>query len=88
MRGDQLQKRALLARALINNHVVDPRSLKFRKNVHGKPELVWESDDGQCSSPLHFNISHTSSLIACGVTVNSPIYIDVEASKEKLKTIS
>ncbi|KAJ6425579.1 hypothetical protein OIU84_026203 [Salix udensis] len=81
MRGDQLQKRALLARALvrttiaryqINNHVVDPRSLKFRKNVHGKPELVWESDDGQCSSPLHFNISHTSSLIACGVTVNSP----------------
>ncbi|KAG5253103.1 4'-phosphopantetheinyl transferase HetI [Salix suchowensis] len=81
MRGDQLQKRALLARALvrttiaryqINNHVVDPRSFKFRKNVHGKPELVWESDDGQCSSPLHFNISHTSSLIACGVTVNSP----------------
>ncbi|KAG5253089.1 4'-phosphopantetheinyl transferase HetI [Salix suchowensis] len=82
MRGDQLQKRALLARALvrttiaryqINNHVVDPRSFKFRKNVHGKQRLlVWESDDGQCSSPLHFNISHTSSLIACGVTVNSP----------------
>ncbi|KAJ6778444.1 4'-PHOSPHOPANTETHEINYL TRANSFERASE DOMAIN PROTEIN-RELATED [Salix koriyanagi] len=75
MRGDQLQKRALLARALvrttiarcatisksiivtvpvasvlqeaivafwdqINNHVVDPRSFKFRKNVHGKPEIM------------------------------------------------
>ncbi|KAJ6756067.1 PHOSPHOPANTETHEINE TRANSFERASE [Salix purpurea] len=127
MRGDQLQKRALLARALvrttiarcvtisksitvtvsvasvlqdaivafwgkkikaflrINNHVVDPRSLKFRKNVHGKPELVWESDDGQCPSPLHFNISHTSSLIACGVTVNSPFGIDVEEKQRKIK---
>ncbi|KAJ6340067.1 hypothetical protein OIU77_007922 [Salix suchowensis] len=94
MRGDQLQKRALLARALvrttiaryqINNHVVDPRSLKFRKNFHGKPELVWESDDGQCPSPLHFNISHTSSLIAYGVTVNSPIGIDVEEKQRKIK---
>ncbi|XP_034932175.1 uncharacterized protein [Populus alba] len=94
MRGDQLQKRALLARTLvrttiaryqINNHVVDPRSLKFKKNVHGKPELVWESDDGQCPSPLHFNISHTSSLIACGVTVNSPIGIDVEEKQRKIK---
>ncbi|KAG6745016.1 hypothetical protein POTOM_051658 [Populus tomentosa] len=94
MRGDQLQKRALLSRTLvrttiaryqINNHVVDPRSLKFKKNVHGKPELVWESDDGQCPSPLHFNISHTSSLIACGVTVNSPIGIDVEEKQRKIK---
>ncbi|KAJ6303816.1 hypothetical protein OIU77_017653 [Salix suchowensis] len=24
----------------INNHVVDPRSFKFRKNVHGKPEIM------------------------------------------------
>ncbi|CAK7341855.1 unnamed protein product [Dovyalis caffra] len=94
MRGDQLQKRALLARTLvrttiaryqINNHVVDPRSLKFKRNVHGKPQLEWESDDGQCPSPLHFNISHTSSLIACGVTVNSPIGIDVEEKQRKIK---
>ncbi|KAJ6678269.1 PHOSPHOPANTETHEINE TRANSFERASE [Salix viminalis] len=69
--------------SLLNQYIVDPRSLKFRKNVHGKPELVWESDDGQCSSPLHFNISHTSSLIACGVTVNSPIGIDVEEKQRK-----
>uniref|UniRef100_A0A6N2MPZ1 holo-[acyl-carrier-protein] synthase n=1 Tax=Salix viminalis TaxID=40686 RepID=A0A6N2MPZ1_SALVM len=82
MRGEQLQKQALLARTLvrttiaryqINNRVVDPRSLKFKRNVHGKPELEWESDGGQCPSPLHFNISHTSSLIACGVTVNSSV---------------
>lgn len=23
----------------INNRVVDPRSLKFKKNIHGKPEV-------------------------------------------------
>ncbi|KAB5552646.1 hypothetical protein DKX38_009957 [Salix brachista] len=71
MRGDQLQKRALLARALvrttiarlsvasvlqdaivafwdqINNHVVDPRSLKFRKNFHGKPEIGIDVEEKQ-----------------------------------------
>ncbi|KAI5586001.1 hypothetical protein POPTR_006G211300v4 [Populus trichocarpa] len=94
MRGEQLQKSALLARTLvrttiaryqINNRVVDPRSLKFKRNVHGKPELEWESDGGQCPSPLHFNISHTSSLIACGVTVNSSIGIDIEEKQRKIK---
>ncbi|KAG5243982.1 L-aminoadipate-semialdehyde dehydrogenase-phosphopantetheinyl transferase [Salix suchowensis] len=94
MRGEQLQKQALLARTLvrttiaryqINNRVVDPRSLKFKRNVHGKPELEWESDGGQCPSPLHFNISHTSSLIACGVTVNSSIGIDIEEKQRKIK---
>ncbi|XP_021647184.2 uncharacterized protein LOC110640257 isoform X2 [Hevea brasiliensis] len=79
MPGHQLQKRALLARALvrttiaryqINGHV-DPRSLKFKKNIHGKPEVVWQSEDGWCQPHLHFNISHSSSMIACGVTSNS-----------------
>ncbi|XP_011004221.1 PREDICTED: uncharacterized protein LOC105110760 isoform X3 [Populus euphratica] len=102
MRGEQLQKSALLARTLvrttiaryqINNRVVDPRSLKFKRNVHGKPEVSfhlliqkeWESDGGQCPSPLHFNISHTSSLIACGVTLNSSIGIDIEEKQRKIK---
>ncbi|KAI5560834.1 hypothetical protein BDE02_16G074000 [Populus trichocarpa] len=69
MRGDQLQKRALLARTLVRTTIA----------------RLWESDDGQCPSPLHFNISHTSSLIACGVTVNSPIGIDVEEKQRKIK---
>ncbi|XP_011004097.1 PREDICTED: uncharacterized protein LOC105110690 isoform X2 [Populus euphratica] len=69
MRGDQLQKRALLARTFVRTTIA--RS--------------WESDDGQCPSPLHFNISHTSSLIACGVTLNSPIGIDVEEKQRKIK---
>ncbi|KAF9680865.1 hypothetical protein SADUNF_Sadunf06G0166100 [Salix dunnii] len=69
----------------INNRVVDPRSLKFKRNVHGKPELEWESDGCQCPSPLHFNMSHTTSLIACGMTVNSSIGIDIEEKQRKIK---
>ncbi|MBA0760558.1 hypothetical protein Gotri_023292 [Gossypium trilobum] len=117
MSGDQLKKRALLARALVRTtiarcsgvkcngllamrkclsakHVfgiyqtnceINPRSLKFRKNIYGKPEVEWHKDDNFSPPPLHFNISHTSSMIACGVTINAPIGIDVEEKQRKLK---
>ncbi|XP_062112745.1 uncharacterized protein LOC133823907 isoform X2 [Humulus lupulus] len=91
MSGDQLRKNAVLARALVrttiarytNSHV-SPESLKFRKNSYGKPEVDWQTADWQ-PPPLHFNISHTSSLIACGVTADVPIGIDVEEKKRKIK---
>ncbi|KAK7278679.1 hypothetical protein RJT34_23714 [Clitoria ternatea] len=93
MRGEQLKKRALLARALVRttfaryqtNCQIDPKSLKFRKNNYGKPEVDWQYTDDWSLPPLHFNISHTSSLIACGVTVGSPIGIDVEEKQRRLK---
>ncbi|KAL2554250.1 4'-phosphopantetheinyl transferase superfamily [Forsythia ovata] len=92
MRGEEPRKNALLARALVRttiaryqiNSQVSPRSLRFKKNIHGKPELEWQFSDHGLSPPLHFNISHTSSLVACGVTMNSQIGIDVE---EKHRTI-
>ncbi|MBA0551360.1 hypothetical protein Golob_022248, partial [Gossypium lobatum] len=84
MSGDQLKKRALLARALTNCEI-NPRSLKFRKNIYGKPEVEWHKDENFSPPPLHFNISHTSSMIACGVTINVPIGIDVEEKQRKLK---
>ncbi|XP_042019460.1 uncharacterized protein LOC121767285 isoform X2 [Salvia splendens] len=79
LQGEELRKSALLARALVRttiakyqmNSPVEPRSLKFRKNMHGKPEVCWPSIDDWDPPPLHFNLSHTSSLIACGVTINS-----------------
>ncbi|KAM3743784.1 hypothetical protein ACB098_06G001400 [Castanea mollissima] len=67
------------------NSQVEPRSLKFKKNIYGKPEVEWQDVDGSHLPPLHFNISHTSSIIACGVTVNSAIGIDVEEKQRKLK---
>ncbi|KAK4272710.1 hypothetical protein QN277_021227 [Acacia crassicarpa] len=93
MRGEQLKKRALLARTLVRttlaryqtNCQIDPKSLKFRKNNYGKPEVDWQYSDDWSLPPLHFNISHTSSLIACGVTVDSTIGIDVEEKQRRLK---
>ncbi|KAK4279072.1 hypothetical protein QN277_016829 [Acacia crassicarpa] len=94
MKGELLKKRALLARTLVRttlaryqtNCQIDPKSLKFRKNSYGKPEVDWQYSDDWSLPPLHFNISHTSSLIACGVTVDSPIGIDVEDKQRRLKT--
>ncbi|XP_065619450.1 uncharacterized protein LOC111998430 isoform X2 [Quercus suber] len=55
MRGDQLQRRALLARALVRttiaryqtNSQVEPRSLKFKKNIYGKPEIGIDVEEKQ-----------------------------------------
>ncbi|XP_038702245.1 L-aminoadipate-semialdehyde dehydrogenase-phosphopantetheinyl transferase-like isoform X2 [Tripterygium wilfordii] len=68
------------------NGQVNPRTLKFKKNIYGKPEVEWPIFDDWDPPPLNFNISHTSSLIACGVTVNSPIGVDVEEKQRRLKS--
>ncbi|KAK4419397.1 Rho GTPase-activating protein 1 [Sesamum alatum] len=93
MGSEELRKSALLARALVRttiaryqiNSEINPRSLKFRKNIHGKPEVEWQYSDDWHPPPLHFNISHTSSLVACGVTINSQIGIDVEEKQRSIK---
>ncbi|KAK9106746.1 hypothetical protein Syun_022757 [Stephania yunnanensis] len=93
MKGNDLQKGALLARALVrttlsrytNSHVA-PKSLMFRKNQYGKPEVEWQPDENWNPPSLHFNISHSSSLIACGVTLDVPIGIDVEEKQRTLKS--
>ncbi|XAR64702.1 Holo-[acyl-carrier-protein] synthase [Bertholletia excelsa] len=93
MRGMELKKTALLARALVRttiaryqiNSEVCPRSLKFSKNIHGKPEVEWPKSDDRHPPALRFNLSHTSSLIACGVTMDSSIGIDVEEKQRTIK---
>ncbi|XP_009768549.1 uncharacterized protein [Nicotiana sylvestris] len=90
---DDLRKSAMLARALVRttiaryqiNSSVTPKSVKFRNNVHGKPEVDWPCSYNWEPPPLHFNISHTSSLITCGVTINSPIGVDVEEKQRTTK---
>ncbi|VVB08057.1 unnamed protein product [Arabis nemorensis] len=93
MKGNKLKKNALLARILVRttiaryqtNYVVDPRSLMFKKNLYGKPEVDWQNQKNCNNPPLHFNLSHTDSLIACGVTVHVPVGIDVEDKERKIK---
>ncbi|KAK1389660.1 L-aminoadipate-semialdehyde dehydrogenase-phosphopantetheinyl transferase-like [Heracleum sosnowskyi] len=91
----ELRRGALLSRALVrtiiarcvygSDNQVNPRSLKFRKNIHGKPELEWPENNDWNPPELHFNISHSSSLVACGVTIDCPIGIDVEDKERKIK---
>jgi len=90
MNTEKLQKGAVLSRALVRTTLsrytdckVDPGSFEFKKNKFGKPEILWQSDDSKMEWPLHFNISHTSSLIACGITMDTPIGIDIEEKKRK-----
>ncbi|XP_020524935.1 uncharacterized protein LOC18437563 isoform X3 [Amborella trichopoda] len=90
MGGDKLQKHALITRTLVRTTLARysqerPESLKFRKNKYGKPEVEWQPRAHQVPPSLHFNLSHTSSLIACGVTIDSPVGIDVEEKQRKMR---
>ncbi|KAG9455831.1 hypothetical protein H6P81_000339 [Aristolochia fimbriata] len=92
IKEDDLKKKAILARVLVRTtlarytgYQVSPQSLKFRKNIFGKPEVLWQLDKKWNPPLLHFNMSHTSSLIACGVTTNAQIGIDVEEKQRKIK---
>uniref|UniRef100_A0ACD5Z4E8 Uncharacterized protein n=2 Tax=Avena sativa TaxID=4498 RepID=A0ACD5Z4E8_AVESA len=88
MEGTTLRKDAMLSRALLRttlsrytNCKIDPRSFEFKKNKFGKPEILWPLDDNIVERPLHFNISHTTSLIACGIAMQAHIGIDIEEKK-------
>ncbi|VAH01476.1 unnamed protein product [Triticum turgidum subsp. durum] len=88
MKATLLRKDVVLSRALLRTTLsrytdckIDPRSFEFKKNKFGKPEVLWPLDDSTAEQPLHFNISHTTSLIACGIAINAHIGIDVEEKK-------
>lgn len=90
--GAKQQKCALLTRALVRTTLsrympckIIPQSLSFSKNRYGKPQLVWQHEEGWIPPGLCFNISHTSSLVACGVTVDLQVGIDIEDKQRTLK---
>lgn len=95
MKEKQLQRQALLARVLVRTSLarytdgkINPKSLKFRKNSFGKPEVIWPFEKHNVNEwkppPLCFNLAHTSSLIACGVTTKSSVGIDVEEKGRRM----
>lgn len=74
--------RGLLRLVLSNYLGQTPSSLKFSSNAYGKPSL----DD--CQINLQFNLSHSGDYIACAVTLDSPIGIDVETKQRKNNVMS
>ncbi len=69
-----LSAHALLRRTLSRYAGVDPSGWAFEIAPGGRPELApfagWP--------PLRFNLSHTRGLVACAVTVNLDVGVDVE----------
>lgn len=53
---------------------IAPTAWQFRKNPYGKPALIPQSG----MAPLSFNLSHTDGLVACAVTLERAIGVDVE----------
>jgi 4'-phosphopantetheinyl transferase len=70
----------LVTRALVRTTLsrycpeIDPAAWEFVEVGNGRPELA----RGQVSLPLRFNLSGTGGLIACAVTLERAIGIDVE----------
>jgi len=59
---------------------VAPRELRFEAGTHGRPELVWP----ERAPRLRFNISHTHGLVACALSFEHDVGVDVEHVERRL----
>lgn len=86
--NERLLARTLVRTTLARYGMVDPASLRFSTNKFGKPKVIWPSqvEDNKSWRPhaLCFNLSHSQSLLACAVTINSEVGVDVEERDRKL----
>ena len=73
-RHHYLVAHALLRTALSAYVDVDPASWQFSGNQHGRPEI----SAPDVAQPLRFNLTHTTGLVACVVTLEVDCGIDVE----------
>src|SRR5262245_51829614 len=74
------RRRYLVTRALVRTVLsryapIHPRDWVFSTNAYGRPEIV---NERARDAGLSFNISHTHSLIALGVTKRRALGVDVE----------
>jgi 4'-phosphopantetheinyl transferase len=73
-RDTYLVAHALTRRLLAATAQVDAAELRFKATEHGRPEIAGPEP----ALALRFNLSHTRGLVACGVTRESDIGVDVE----------
>lgn len=83
-RHERLVAVALVRTTLARYADVAPRDWRFERNEHGRPDPV----AGQCDPPLRFNLSHARGLVACAVTVDRAVGIDVERIDRRSGTVS
>lgn len=80
-RQDGEQARALITRAWVRQTLSryaqeSPRDWSFSDGRHGKPELQ------DPSRPLCFNLSHSGVWLACAVTLDAAVGVDVQRCEE------
>jgi 4'-phosphopantetheinyl transferase len=73
-RHEALVSRALVRTTLSRFAPVAPEAWRFVIGEHGKPEIA----PGLVGTPVRFNLSHTSGLLACAVTREHDVGVDVE----------
>jgi 4'-phosphopantetheinyl transferase len=74
-RRDYVAAHALVRHVLSRHAPYAPGTWRFDLGTHGKPFVA----DPAEASPLSFNLSHTSGLVACVVARGPAVGIDVEA---------
>ena len=65
----------LLRRALSRYTDLPPTDWQFATNEYGKPSI---GNIGPQARALSFSLSHTRGCVACAITLNAPLGIDVE----------
>lgn len=76
-RHSYLVTRALVRTVLSRYADVDPAAWDFVRNAYGRPEIA-----GPAGVPhLRFNLSHTAGLVACLVTLEHEVGVDVEQAE-------
>lgn len=64
-----------LVRVVLSRHAeVAPDAWRFRETQEGRPEIAGPAG----ARPLRFSLSHTTGLVACGVTLSDDLGLDVE----------
>lgn len=87
LRLPEVRHQYLLTRALVRSTLsryvpLEPTAWRFHANPHGRPLIV--NPEGQA---LCFNLAHTRSLIACAVTRDAELGVDVEYTLRDTHTI-
>lgn len=79
-RGDADRLMFLLGRVMAKRLVgralgIEPTAWRWREGPHGRPEI------DEPGTPLHFNLAHSSGLVACAIAPDREVGVDVEDSE-------
>jgi 4'-phosphopantetheinyl transferase len=78
-----LAAHALLRQMLTVHAGTAPQDWRFDAGPHGRPELA----AGQTPLPIRFSLSHTQGMVACAMTLERAIGVDVEATTRRATDI-